>query len=145
MEPWPPELDRAAGFKTDEEFAMNDATNVVARYIEIWNETDAAARQALIAQAWTADGTYLDPIMRSEGAAAIDAMIAGAQAQFPGFRFRRTGKVDAHNGHMRFSWECGPGETGAAVIAGTDFAELAADGRLAAVTGFLDLAPGMEG
>ena len=122
----------------------NDAANVVERYIEIWNETDAAARQALIAQTWTAGATYLDPMMRGDGADGIDAMIAGVQARFPGFRFRQTGKVDAHNGRVRFSWECGPGMDGAAVIAGTDFAELAEDGRLAAVTGFLDLAPGID-
>ena len=120
---------------------MSDPATIVARYIEIWNETDAAARQALIAQTWTADASYLDPMMRGDGAAGIDAMIAGVQAQFPGFQFRQLGAVDAFNDRVRFSWECGPGPDGAALIAGTDFAQLSTDGRLAAVTGFLDLVP----
>jgi len=121
---------------------MNEAAMVVERYIQIWNETDANARQALVAKTWTTDATYLDPMMRGDGAAGIDAMIAGVQAQFPGFLFRRIGNVDAHNDWLRFSWECGLGADGAAQLAGTDFARLSANGRLASVTGFLDLAPG---
>ena len=121
---------------------MKSAEKVVERYIAIWNETDAAARRAAITETWTSDATYVDPMMRGAGGAGIDAMIAGAQAQFPGFRFRQTGNVDAHNDRLRFSWLLGPGEDGA-VVGGTDFAELAEDGRLAAVTGFIDFAPGM--
>lgn len=120
---------------------MDDAAKVIDRYIAIWNETDGAARRALIAKTWTDDASYLDPMMASDGAAGIDAMIQGVQAQFPGFRFRLIGPVDAHNGRVRFSWDAAPGPDAEAVIAGADFAELAVDGRLRAVTGFLDLVP----
>jgi hypothetical protein len=49
--------------------------------------------------------------------------------------------VDAHNQRARFSWAAGPGADAEPLIAGSDFAELTADGRLRAVVGFLDLVP----
>ena len=106
-------------------------------YVATWNETDAARRQAGIARAWAADGRYRDPVMASDGHAAIDAMLAGVQAKFPGFVLRRTSKVDAHNGAARFTWSLGPA-SGPSVVEGVDFCALAPDGRLVEVVGFID-------
>lgn len=110
------------------------------RYLAAWNETDAARRRALIGRTWTESAVYDDPLMRGEGHDGIDAMIAAVQARFPGFKFRRVTPVDAHGENLRFSWELGPaGE--AALVVGTDFATLSADGRLTGMTGFIDRAP----
>ena len=79
--------------------------------------------------------------MRGDGHAAIAELIRTLQAQFPGHRFARLGSVDAHDGGIRFSWELAHPEAGA-FARGTDFAELAEDGRLLRVTGFLDGTPG---
>lgn len=69
----------------------------------------------------------------------VDAMLQSVQAQFPGHRFRRTGKIDAYRGYIRFAW--GLGAEGAAALAGgADFGEIV-DSRPHAVTGFLDFAP----
>ena len=124
---------------------MTDAelTQIVDRYIATWNERDAARRRDLIARTWTEDGRYLDPLMAGEGHDGIDAMIAAVQEQFPGFRFRRTGALDAHHDRARFTWELGP-RAGAPLAGGIDFATVAG-GRLAAVTGFLDFAPRPSG
>lgn len=46
--------------------------------------------------------------MDGTGHDAIDALVEGAQQQFPGFRFRQLGAVDGHHGYVRFSWELGP-------------------------------------
>ena len=113
---------------------------VVDRYFAVWNEADAARRRELIARTWTEDATYVDPMVRGEGHDGIDAMVGRVQARFPGFRFRRTGALDAHNDRVRFGWELGP-EGGPAVAGGVDFGELAGE-RLRAVTGFLAFAPG---
>ena len=53
---------------------------------------DEVKRRALIEQAWTEDAAYVDPVMKGSGHAGIDAMIAAAQAQFPGFRFAALGE-----------------------------------------------------
>ena len=116
----------------------NRPTELIDCYIAAWNETDGPRRRALIKQTWTEDATYVDPMMQGEGRTGIDAMIQSVQAQFPGHRFRRTGKIDAHRGYIRFAWELGA-EGAAALAGGTDFGEVV-DGRLHAVTGFLDFA-----
>lgn len=113
---------------------------LVERYLAVWNETDATRRGELIAQTWTENASYLDPLMEGRGHAAIDALVQGAQAQFAGFRFRRVGNVDSHHNYVRFAWELGPHD-GPAPIAGSDVALLAADGRLERVIGFLDRVP----
>jgi hypothetical protein len=118
---------------------MSNFTELIDRYIAIWNETDAGRRRDLIASTWTENSIYIDPLARGEGRGGIDAMIQGVQTQFPGLRFRRTSDVDAHNNRVRFAWELGP-EGGPALAGGVDFGVIAGD-RLEAITGFLDFAP----
>ena len=118
---------------------MTPMNDLVDRYIACWNETDDGRRRGLIAQTLTEDVSYVDPMMRGEGINEINAMIGGVQAQFPGFRLRRTSKIDAHNDRVRFSWELGP-EEGPAPVGGVDFCVVAGE-RLQSITGFLDFAP----
>jgi hypothetical protein len=120
---------------------MTDAAqDIAARYIASWNERDPERRRDLLAALWTEDATYLDPLMRAENRDGVAALIEGVQARFAGYRFALTGRADSHADRLRFSWSLGP-EGGEAVVEGTDFAELAEDGRLRAVTGFLDRVP----
>jgi len=115
---------------------MAEIETVVDNYIAAWNEGDAGGRARLIAETFTDDATYLDPLMSGDGAAGIDAMIAGAQAAYPGHRFELKSGPDMHNDRVRFSWTLSGAD--GPVAAGTDFALVAGDGRLEAVTGFLD-------
>jgi hypothetical protein len=116
---------------------MPAADTVVDRYIASWNERDAETRWALVAATFTEDAEYLDPLMGGHGLEEIDAMISIAQEQFPGHEFTLAGEPDRHSDRVRFSWLLAPaGE--AAIAGGTDFAVLAADGRIRSVTGFLD-------
>jgi len=121
--------------------AIIDVQNTAARYIAAWNEADPDRRHALVTALWTEDATYVDPMMQGEGHHGIEALIGGVQARFPDFRFGLSGQPDGYGDRLRFSWDLGP-EGGEAVVKGTDFAVLAADGRLRAVTGFFDRAPG---
>ena len=118
---------------------MTNPGKIVETYIDSWNETDAGRRAARIAETFTPSAVYSDPMMRGEGHDGLSAMIAGAQAQFAGLRFRQVGRVDSYADRIRFSWELGPAD-GPAVAGGTDFGTIA-DGRLATVVGFLDFAP----
>ena len=114
--------------------------STIEAYVATWNETHPGRRRAGIARAWAEAGRYRDPVMASDGHAAMDAMLAGVQAKFPGFVLRRTSKVDAHNGAARFTWSLGPA-AGPSVVEGVDFCALAPDGRLASVVGFIDKMP----
>jgi SnoaL-like domain len=110
----------------------------VANYIAAWNEGDTERRRELVAQVWTEDGTYLDPLMAGAGTEQLTAMIGAAQAQFSGHRFELSVAPDAHNDVVRFTWTL-TGPNGAAAV-GQDFATLAEDGRFKTVTGFLEAA-----
>ena len=114
-----------------------DVTTVVDTYIAMWNETDPERRRALIEQTWTDDATYVDPLMSGEGPQGIDAMVAGAQAAYPGHEFRLVAGPDAHHDRVRFTWHLFGGDD-APVATGIDFATVADDGRLRDVTGFLE-------
>lgn len=119
---------------------MSIPFDIAETYIAAWNETDAAARRAMIADTWTADATYVDPLAAVAGHAGVDALIAGVQERFPEFRFALLGRPDGHGEHVRFSWGLGP-DGAEAPIKGTDYVRVE-DGRLKSVTGFLDQVPG---
>ena len=118
---------------------MTELTAVVDGYIAMWNETDPERRRSIIEQTWTADGSYVDPHAEVAGAEGIGALVAAVQEQFPGHRFVLASGPDAHHDRVRFTWQL-VGESGAAVATGLDVAVVADDGRLRAVTGFLEAA-----
>jgi hypothetical protein len=119
---------------------MTETATLVDRYIAAWNETAPAPRRALVEQVFARDAAYLDPLLQGAGHAGIDAMLGAVQQRFAGLRFRSAGTPDLHHDRLRFRWELAQGD-GEAIAAGTDFATLDGDGRLAAVTGFIDLMP----
>jgi hypothetical protein len=120
---------------------MNSVNETVLNYLAAWNETGSERRRAIIARTWVEDGSFLDAHFEGVGHAGIDAMIAGVQQQFAGYRFRLTSGIEAHHDRVRFSWAAGGTPEAPLYFGGTDFAVLAEDGRLRAVTGFVDAMP----
>lgn len=119
---------------------MTDFQSVVQQYIETWNETDPLRRRALVAQVFTPDASYTDPLAAVRGHDGIDQFIGAAQAQFSGMRFSLGGAVDAHHEQARFTWHLSPPGADDPVVVGFDVAVLD-DGQLQAVYGFIDKAP----
>ena len=117
---------------------MTDISTLIDGYIATWNEPDPQRRRALVAQTFTEDASYVDPLMTGAGIDGIDAMIAGAQQQFPGHRFELAGAPDAHHDRVRFTWHLKPTTSDDVVAIGHDYAVVADDGRLRSVTGFLE-------
>lgn len=124
----------------------NDAATkiegVADRYITVWNEPDADVRRRAVAELWTEDGTYTDPLASVQGHQAIEEVIVGAREQFPGYVFKLIDNVDAHHDVARFGWELIPEDGGESVVIGFDVAVIADDGRLRNLYGFLDKVPG---
>src|SRR3954452_9882477 len=89
-----------------------------ARYFEAWNATEPESLAKAVAAAWTADGSYTDPLADVTGHERIAAVIAGAHEQFPGFVFRPLGAVDGHHDTARFAWELVNEADGSAPVAG---------------------------
>ncbi|RJL34005.1 nuclear transport factor 2 family protein [Bailinhaonella thermotolerans] len=119
---------------------MSDMNELVQRYLAAWNETDATARRAVMAEVFAEDVVYTDPLASVQGLDALDATIAAVQGQFGGLVFSLGGAVDAHHDIARFTWHLGP-EGGEPVVIGFDVAVLGADGRIGQVLGFLDKVP----
>ena len=115
--------------------------DVIERYIACWNQTDPGLRRKLIDEVWAQDASYTDPLVEAIGHDAIDATIAAAQQQFPGFGFTLLGPVDSHHRQARFTWGLAP-DGAEPVVIGFDVAVAGDDGRLTSVLGFLDKVPG---
>ncbi|MEV0133424.1 nuclear transport factor 2 family protein [Dactylosporangium sp. NPDC050688] len=119
---------------------MSEYEKLAQRYVDVWNETEPAARRAAIDALFTSAVTFADPMATARGQAEIDQMIGAVQAQFPGFVITLLGPVDGHHAQARFGWEMGlPGAP--APVAGFDVVTLAEDGRINQVLGFLDRVP----
>ncbi|WP_406327371.1 nuclear transport factor 2 family protein [Streptomyces sp. NBC_00203] len=122
--------------------ASNDRyETAVARYFEAWNAGGQDALAKAVAAAWTADGSYTDPLADVRGPEQIAALIAAAQEQFPGFAFRLLGAVDGHHDVARFGWELVSEADGSAPVAGFDVITLDGEDRIRSVHGFLDRVP----
>jgi SnoaL-like domain len=113
---------------------------IIKRYLDAWNETDAGARLALVESLWTADGSYTDPLADVRGPDAIAGLIGAAQQQFAGLVFTLGGPVDTNHNQARFTWHLGP-DGGEPVVIGFDVVVLDSAGRIASVHGFLDKVP----
>ena len=120
---------------------MSDVTTTVDRYIALWNETSQEARTAGIAEVFAAKAIYTDPLADVAGHDGIDAVIAGAQAQFPGFTFKLLDAVDSNHNIARFTWELVPAAGGESLVIGADVAVFGEDGKIRAVYGFLNKGP----
>ncbi|MET8136392.1 nuclear transport factor 2 family protein [Streptomyces sp. NPDC005251] len=117
----------------------------VTRYFEAWNAGGRDTLTKAVAAAWTADGTYTDPLTDVRGHEGIAAVITAAHEQFPGFAFRLLGAVDGHHDTARFGWELVDETDGSAPVAGFDVIVLDGEGRIRSVQGFLDRVPARAG
>ncbi|MFI6901385.1 nuclear transport factor 2 family protein [Nonomuraea sp. NPDC050394] len=119
---------------------MSDINELVERYLATWNQTDAEARRAELAEVFADDAVYTDPLVSVRGRDGLDATIAAVQSQFGGLVFSLAGAVDAHHDIARFTWHLGP-EGAEPPAIGFDVAVIGEDGRIARVLGFLDKVP----
>lgn len=114
-------------------------SDIVEQYLATWN-AEGAERDALLAEHWSPEVTYVDPLAEVTGTAAVGAVIDAVHAQFPGYVFSQASEADAHHRQLRFTWGLGP--AGAEPVAvGFDVVVLDKDGRIKDVRGFLDRVP----
>jgi hypothetical protein len=119
---------------------MSDMNELVQRYIAAWNETDAAARRAVLLEVLAEDAVYIDPLVSVQDRDGLDATIAAVQGQFGGLVFSLGDAVDTHHDIARFTWHLGP-EGAEPIVIGFDVAVIDDDGRISQVLGFLDKVP----
>ena len=126
------------------------ATDLVERYVAMWNEEDPAARRAAVAELWVADGAqilqppqemldqaarigFINPVLEARGHHALEARVTRAHEEFvaPGeFRFRARGDAMRVGDVVKFGWEMFALGNGDPVAAGLEFLVLDARGRI---------------
>jgi hypothetical protein len=98
-------------------------------YFAAWNETDGAARRALLERCSTDDVELIDENGRLHGYDALSARIAGFHEQVPGARVVKSSGIDRFDEVARYSWNIVT-EDGNTVLVGLDVVEHETDGRL---------------
>jgi hypothetical protein len=109
----------------------------IAAYGAAWVEPDAAARLALLQQAWAADAVYCDPTAVVAGREGLSDHIGGFQATMPGARIQVTSEPVWHHDSAFFRWALTDAD-GATVMTGFDVVQLDRTGLIARLTGFFD-------
>jgi hypothetical protein len=120
---------------------MSSIQDLVARYLQIFNETDARRRLALCAEVYAEDCAYTDPLASVRGREGISEFIGGVQKSFPGVAFVLEGAVDAHHEQARFTWHAVAAGRAEPVAIGFDVIVVERE-KIRRVHGFLDKAPG---
>jgi SnoaL-like domain len=118
-----------------------DASELVRRYVAIWNEPDEEARRARVAELWTYDGAHFTPSFEARGHEAIAERISRAFERFVAtgeFTFRALDNVDSHHSTVKFNWMMVPAGGGMAQSVGFDFFVLDDDGRIRADYQFIE-------
>lgn len=115
--------------------STEELTSSIDRHLAAYCESDPAARAALVASVWSANGTLIDPPFEGSGHDAIAALADVVLSHYPGHVFRRTSHVDVHHRVARYDWVLA-GRDGGIATAGTDFVDFDETGRLQRVVGF---------
>ena len=126
--------------RTDTGTSTGTAQEVVRAYLATWNATEEQERRRLLAQHWSPEVTYVDPMASVQGHDGLRAVVSGVHEQFPGFVFTLASDIDSHHDQLRFQWGLGPAGVEPVVI-GFDVLVLDREGRILDVRGFLDRIP----
>lgn len=108
-----------------------------ANLLRVFNERDAAKRDAAIAELFVADPVMYEPDNVVEGRAAISAVVGNLLEQFgPSFQFAPLAPAVGHHGLAVLRWQAGPAG-GPIAVTGSDAAHML-DGRIARLWVLLD-------
>jgi hypothetical protein len=114
---------------------MDTATDIVERYVAMWNEADIDERRLAVVALWQPDGVHLAKRHNCPGYAAIEDRVTRSwQASVaPGENvFRHAGNIDAHHNVVRFNWHMVRKASGKIAAIGQEMLVLGEDGRICA-------------
>jgi len=110
------------------------AGSLADRFFACWGETDAARRRAELAAVALEELSFRDPYSCTSGIDDLNAHIAASQRFMPGVVLERQGEARICQGVALVDWAV-KGPDGNPRAKGSNVFELAADGRIARVTG----------
>lgn len=108
-----------------------NATELIGKYFDLWNERDAAAREVLMKSVVTEDSTYTDHDYAGlRGHDELTEAIGVAHGKFGDLRFSVGSVIDVHHDRALCAWELGT------VASGYNVVEFE-DGRIRSVVAFI--------
>ena len=110
-----------------------DASELAARYVALWNESDPERRQREIAGLWAENGAIFTATTEAHGHRALAARVADSHDRWVrdrGMVFRYLGNASGHNNAVRFNWDMAPAAGGDPISIGFDFFVLDERGRI---------------
>ena len=120
---------------------MDDIDEFAARYLAVWHEPDATARDTAVARLWSADARMCTGVNEHIGLDAITRRVTAAYEGFvveQGHVFRLLVPAEARYDGVRIRWEMAPASGGEAVSGGVQFLLLDPDGRARSDYQFID-------
>ena len=120
---------------------MSQATELVDRYVALWNEPDPDRRRTEIVALWAPDGLHYAKSHTCQGYTALEDRVTRSYERSiaPGVNvFRHIGNVETHHNVVRFNWHMVRRADAHVVAVGFEFLVLADDGRIAADYQFID-------
>jgi hypothetical protein len=138
-----PGIARAAGRPADlpEGVKMNDGTELARRYVELWNETDAAARRRMIMTLWAEAGMECAGGRVTRGHAALEARVTTSHernVREGGNRFLLRGRPARNHDAVKLDWTMSHVADGAVRATGSYVLLLDGSDRIVAAYFFAD-------
>jgi hypothetical protein len=110
------------------------AVEVIGAFAAAWNAHADGERLVLLADSCLPDAVFVAPLGTTAGTAALSVSIGEFRRAFPA-AVVSFGAPDEHNGFARVAWITNF-NNGQAALAGEDFVQLAADGRIELLVSF---------
>jgi hypothetical protein len=133
-------LDSDARIRSDYQFnpTVNEASELVERYLSFWNAETPRARRELAEELWAADGAYISRTTVRIGRSAIAAEAEAAHDAHTakGLAFSSANSSQAHHNVARLAWQLRAKDSGMVVAAGSDLLIHDETGRLLSVYRF---------
>ncbi len=113
---------------------MSDYPESFDHMLAAWNESEPANVRGHLERALAPSVHFVDPSIETRGIDAFEANVHEVQGRIPGAEYRRTSRVDGHNGLYRYHWEIR--RDGKTLLPGFDVTEVDDQGRVVRVLGF---------
>lgn len=137
---------------------MDSPTELVERYVAMWNEHDPESRRAMVRELWAAEGAqilqppmemleqarrvgFINLVLEARGHDELEVRVSRAYEEFvaPGeFRFRQRGHATQLGEVIKFGWEMVPVGGGDPAGVGLEFLILEPNGRIRADYQFIE-------
>ncbi len=113
---------------------VHDPEQLAARYVDLWNEADAADRRAAIAALWQPDAVHYVAAREARGHKALELRVKGSHDKNVGeggCGFRPSGIARALRDVVTFEWEMVRVQTNEVAARGLEFLVMGSDGLIA--------------